>query len=111
MSGSSGRRAHYINNLNVIPSEHDQEQAAGYGFSNDPDLSFANVDFINWDPEDSTSNIGVSGDTAAIGGYASDNGAAGLESLDLPSGKSHSSICDGGNPPQSPISGIGHRTP
>lgn len=96
MSNLSGRRAlNHISNLNLIPPEHDLEQDPDYTFSPELDLSdFANVDFVNWDGEDSNSKVGVSGDTAAIGGYASSNGngAVGLEVLDFPGGKSHSNI-------------------
>ena len=101
MSNFAGRRApnvsQYLANLNVIPSEHDQQQEATYSIADDLNL-FTNTEFFNWDLNEemnSPGNGGGNGDSTAVGAKkgghetGNGNGVVASEGLDFPSGKSH----------------------
>ena len=98
MSNYPGRRAHNLVNLNIIPSEHDQQQEAKYNFAGDTDLGvFADSDFLNLDwAEDmnGTANGGTMVNNADIGGTTggrangTGNGPVGQEGLDFANGES-----------------------
>lgn len=95
-----GRRApnvsQYLANLNVIPSEHDQQQEEGFNFENDLDM-FTNTDFINYDGSEAMNgtNTGAT-DYAGVGekkdGYGNNNGNGNArmrrEGIDFSSGTS-----------------------
>ena len=99
MANFANRRApnvsQYLANLNVIPSEHDQQQEQAYSVDNDLDM-FTNAEFFNFDLTE-----GVNGTNNAVGeqvgnadqktGYGNGNGSANRtrnprEGLDFPSG-------------------------
>ena len=95
----AGRRApnvsQYLANLNVIPSEHDQQQEEGFNLDNDLDL-FTNTDFINYDGSEGmdAANTGPT-DYAGVGekdayGNNNGNGTARMrrEGIDFSSGTS-----------------------
>lgn len=98
MSNYPGRRAHNLVNLNIIPSEHDQQQEANYNFAGDADLGvFAESDFLNLDWGEDMNGTGNGGNmvnTAAIGATTdgrangTGNGAVGQEGLDFSNGES-----------------------
>lgn len=101
MANFAGRRApnvsQYLANLNVIPSEHDQQQDDGYNIDDDLAL-FTNTDFSFSDlPESMNSTNSSAGDHAGIsenkGGYGDFNGNgsrdAPNEGLDFLSGMPH----------------------
>ena len=98
MSNYPGRRAQSLLNLNIIPSEHDQQQEANYNFAADSDLGvFADSDFLNLDwGEDmnGTGNGGAMVNTATLSattegranGTGNESGAQ--EGLDFSNGES-----------------------
>ena len=85
----------YLANLNVIPSEHDQQQEQAYNVDNDLDM-FTNAEFFNFDLTEGVNgtNNGAGdqvGDTEHKTGYGSGNGSGNQnrnprEGLDFPSG-------------------------
>ena len=68
MANFPNRRApnvsQYLANLNVIPSEHDQQQEQAYNVDNDLDM-FTNAEFFNFDLTE-----GVNGTNNAVGDQA-----------------------------------------
>ena len=99
MANFATRRApnvsQYLANLNVIPSEHDQQQEQAYNVDNDLDM-FTNAEFFNFDLTEGVSGTnnagGDQGDNAERKTeYGNGNGSANRnrnprEGLDFPSG-------------------------
>ena len=99
MANFATRRApnvsQYLANLNVIPSEHDQQQEQAYNVDNDLDM-FTNAEFFNFDLTEgvngSNNAVGEQGDNAerkteyANGNSSGNRNRNPREGLDFPSG-------------------------
>ena len=91
----AGRRApnvsQYLANLNVIPSEHDQQQEEGFNLDNDLDM-FTNTDFINYDGSEglNVTNTGATdygvGEKDGYGNNGNGNRRMRREGIDFSSG-------------------------
>lgn len=100
MATFANRRApnvsQYLANLNVIPSEHDQQQEQAFNVDNDLDM-FTNAEFFNFDLTEggngANTAVGdqVGGNAEQKAEYANGNGSGNRnrharEGLDFPSG-------------------------
>ena len=96
MSNLSGRRAPNIANLNVIPSEHEQQQAANYNIPPEFDVGlFADTSgFLNLDWSEEMGSGEGHGDSSGLGakadGHSIGNGSGpnGPDGLNFPTGES-----------------------